>query len=609
MGIGITPPELAAWEAVARYLLSSWLVQATLLLGAGLLLARLPRLGPAQRHGVLATALFLATLSPVALLLPLPYRATVPAPRELRVVGRPLRAAGSRPALGVRTAAGATTLRPGKARLPVAPALAPALAWLQQYPALALAAGWLLLVALKGALLGVSALQVSTWRRGGRPLDRDRLYRACGYRLADIPILETRGVGVPSVIGVRRPTILLPADLAGEVDDATLGQILLHEEGHVRRRDPLLRLLAALAGLLLFWHPLAAWVRRRMEQAAEDACDLHVLRRGTDRAAYARTLLSVLELALTGRSRGLACRLGRTGGELRRRVSHILTHPTTASPAMTGLAALAAVPVVGAALLLDAGPRPTFRYTARSASNSPVSTLHRRTSTLHSLPAALPSSTLHAPPSTLPPPRSPLHSPPNPLPPPLPILGGREPVAVLAAPRASEPRADHLTVFVLDISSSMAAYQQDARRQLLLRLEALPPGDRFNVVAFNSRVLPYASSPVSPTPETLASVREWLNALPAETGTNLVAGLEHALAQEEVTSVVLFSEDNLLREIGAAPEFLAVVERANRFHARVLAVAPEGLPAEAGQSAFTSLPEPAQQRAQANQRQGEAELP
>lgn len=484
---------------------------------------------------------------------------------------------------------------------------------------LALAAGWLLLVILKALLLVFSALQVNAWMRGGRPLDRDRLYQACGYRVADIPVLETHGVSVPSVIGFRRPTILLPAGLAEQVDAATLGHILFHEEGHVRRRDPLLRLLAALAGLLLFWHPLAILVRRQMEQAAEDACDVHVLRRGAARAAYARTLLAILELVLSGRSRSLACRLGRGGVELRRRVSRILTQPTTASPVGSGLAVTALVSVVGASLLLEAGPRPIPVVKERSGAGvgrnrrSRVSAQTPRQAT-RTAPYLRRSSNVQPETSNGQPSASTLQPATLALSPAasenrVGLLQAEEQKAVLAEPRTREPRRDHHTVFLLDISSSMTPFQEEARRQILLRLENLPPGDRFNVVAFNARVLPYASSPVSPNPETVASVREWLTSLPEETGTDLAAGLAHALAQEEVTSVVLFSDGNISRGISAEPELLALLQRVNRFHARILAVAPVGHPADPGRSVLNSLSEPAHAKAQASQPPIDAELP
>src|SRR3569833_259846 len=66
-----SPREWLAYaELLSRFLLWNWGLRAVLLLGAGLLLSRLPRLAPAPRHALLVASLLLATLAPFASFLP-----------------------------------------------------------------------------------------------------------------------------------------------------------------------------------------------------------------------------------------------------------------------------------------------------------------------------------------------------------------------------------------------------------------------------------------------------------------------------------------------------------------------------------------------------------
>lgn len=599
-------PGLSSWlgwaEGVAAYGLGSWAVQATLLLGAGWWLARLPRLRPAHRHTLLMLALCLAALVPAGLAVPSSLRVQTQLPPGLSGLG------GLPPAVKQPEAAAA---RPARIARPVSPPvwngdLQRGIRWIRRHPALSLLALWALVTAVRLLLLLVAAVQVAGWARRGRPLHRDRLYAACGYRVADIPVLETPAVQVPSVVGVRRPVILLPAGLATRIDAAALSHVLFHEEGHARRRDPFLRLISAVAEALLFWHPLVPLIRHELETAAEDACDTHALERGSARTAYARTLLSVLELALVGRSRPLACRLGRRGSELKRRVTRILTGAPSGSAWVGYLSLGAMLPALGASFLLEVGSRP----------GSPIR-LVRRSGILAFRHAGVPAPRpVHrhahpAPPPTLP----------TPPPTSLPLKPGTR-QALPGSVRVEEgsgvpgesldllPRRDHLTVFVLDISGDRSAQQLEARRQMLLRIEALPPGDRFNVVAVNSRVLPYASSPVVPNAETLASVRSWLEVLPQEAGSELAAGLRHALAQEEVTSVFLFSDRQDVSGFAVRSDLLEVIERENRSFARVLAVAPESMDQQRGARAVHNLLiERNRGEVRANERPGGAELP
>jgi beta-lactamase regulating signal transducer with metallopeptidase domain len=99
----------------------------------------------------------------------------------------------------------------------------------------------------------------------------------------------------PHVVGLLRPTIVVPAALAADL--ALLRAALLHELAHIRRHDALARILQITASALMWWMPVARLVNRRLEAAREAACDAWALEAGdVPRAAYARLLVRMASL-------------------------------------------------------------------------------------------------------------------------------------------------------------------------------------------------------------------------------------------------------------------------------------------------------------------------
>jgi len=93
-------------------------------------------------------------------------------------------------------------------------------------------------------------------------------------------------------IGVLRPCVLLPA-AADDWSPQRLRAVLLHELGHVRRRDTLIQLGAQLACAFYWWNPLAWLAAARLRIEREHACDDLVLGAGVRPSSYAADLLEV----------------------------------------------------------------------------------------------------------------------------------------------------------------------------------------------------------------------------------------------------------------------------------------------------------------------------
>ena len=153
--------------------------------------------------------------------------------------------------------------------------------------------------------------------------------RASALGLRFVPALAwCRGVAVPTVVGVIRPTILLPLTLSSGLTADQLGAVLTHELAHIRRCDPVVNVLQRIIEAALFFHPVVWLVSRSIRRERERCCDDLVVGLGVDRLAYASSLLEVAERALSaaGAKRPLAAALHATGerSELSGRVRRLI---------------------------------------------------------------------------------------------------------------------------------------------------------------------------------------------------------------------------------------------------------------------------------------------
>jgi beta-lactamase regulating signal transducer with metallopeptidase domain len=112
-------------------------------------------------------------------------------------------------------------------------------------------------------------------------------------------ILGSAELAGPVTLGWRRPSILLPSRFfAGASVDETAAA-LGHELAHVRRRDWAVHCLCELLLLPVAFHPAVRFLRRRLAETREMACDEAVVESLVGARAYARSLLS-LAVSATG---------------------------------------------------------------------------------------------------------------------------------------------------------------------------------------------------------------------------------------------------------------------------------------------------------------------
>ncbi|MHC4399733.1 MAG: M56 family metallopeptidase [Planctomycetota bacterium] len=105
-----------------------------------------------------------------------------------------------------------------------------------------------------------------------------------------------RRVTAPVVVGILKPTILLPTSLATGLAVDQLETIFTHELAHVRRFDLAVNLLQRLVESALFFHPAVWYVSRRVSIERENCCDDSVVSSGYDRLRYAGALIRMAEV-------------------------------------------------------------------------------------------------------------------------------------------------------------------------------------------------------------------------------------------------------------------------------------------------------------------------
>ena len=105
---------------------------------------------------------------------------------------------------------------------------------------------------------------------------------------------RSTAIASPMTVGVLRPRVLLPAAADAWSADR-LRAVLVHELGHIRRRDTQLQFCAQLACVVYWWNPLLWLAAARLRLEREFACDDLVLGAGIRPSTYAAELLDVAQ--------------------------------------------------------------------------------------------------------------------------------------------------------------------------------------------------------------------------------------------------------------------------------------------------------------------------
>jgi beta-lactamase regulating signal transducer with metallopeptidase domain len=167
--------------------------------------------------------------------------------------------------------------------------------------------------------------------------------------------LVSSRVAAPMSLGFLHPAIVIPRTLVDTLSDSELEHVILHELGHLRRRDDWTNLAQKLIEALLPIQPAVYWIGHRMSIEREMACDDWVIEATGEAEPYATSLTRVAELSSWARADVLAA--GATGNrsQLFSRVHHMLDRTRNAAPKLSFAPLGAAVAAIG--ILIYVGVR------------------------------------------------------------------------------------------------------------------------------------------------------------------------------------------------------------------------------------------------------------
>lgn len=106
------------------------------------------------------------------------------------------------------------------------------------------------------------------------------LWEACCRRAeidGPIPIRLCNAIEQPAVMGLLRPTLLLPSDIT-ELGDRQVQMIMWHELAHIRAGDVAANWLLVVARALHWWNPAYWLAATQFQTLREQACDAFTLR-------------------------------------------------------------------------------------------------------------------------------------------------------------------------------------------------------------------------------------------------------------------------------------------------------------------------------------------
>jgi beta-lactamase regulating signal transducer with metallopeptidase domain len=130
--------------------------------------------------------------------------------------------------------------------------------------------------------------------------DLDRVTRAAQdvrltLGLRELPRIHVSKLApLPFVLGVWKPIVVLPSDMAASASNERLRDVLIHECAHIVRKDSWVHLLQRISAVVFWFHPAVVWLNVQIGRAREELCDNFVLLTG-DAAEYAETLLDLSE--------------------------------------------------------------------------------------------------------------------------------------------------------------------------------------------------------------------------------------------------------------------------------------------------------------------------
>lgn len=105
-----------------------------------------------------------------------------------------------------------------------------------------------------------------------------------------VMLCQSYGAGIPCLVGIRRPRIILPVE---DYEEKTLRMILLHELTHYKQKDVLLKRITFLIVIFHFFNPFAWFLFFQVQKQSEYVCDYRAGQRSGNLKQYFGCLVAV----------------------------------------------------------------------------------------------------------------------------------------------------------------------------------------------------------------------------------------------------------------------------------------------------------------------------
>src|SRR5215831_19273503 len=172
--------------------------------------------------------------------------------------------------------------------------------------------------------LAIASIRVRLWWRIRAVVRTGTLLELQGMGIPPgMRVRSTTGLLEPGVVGLWRPTLLLPAGLEHDLTPAQLQAVIAHEVCHTNRRDNVTAALHTLVEAFVWFHPLVWWIGSRLVNERERACDEEVLRLLGEPEAYAEGILAVCKRYVES---PLSCVSGVSGSDIKKRIEGIMNN-------------------------------------------------------------------------------------------------------------------------------------------------------------------------------------------------------------------------------------------------------------------------------------------
>ncbi|MBI4026984.1 MAG: hypothetical protein HY360_18510 [Verrucomicrobia bacterium] len=163
--------------------------------------------------------------------------------------------------------------------------------------------GWLVGTLLLAIRLAVATVHLSAWLSTLPRLNDPDITALleeckCTMGIQMVPrLLQTAAGESPALMGLIRPTLLLPACMTNAFTREELRWIFLHELAHLKRRDVAVNWLTSMLQCLHWFNPAIWFAFNRIRVDRESACDALVLSCVKDDEGhnYGRTIIKLLE--------------------------------------------------------------------------------------------------------------------------------------------------------------------------------------------------------------------------------------------------------------------------------------------------------------------------